>query len=142
MSYYLDRFLLVWIIISRENHETNFQKASSTLDASVKIYGCRVDDTLSTGYRILENLSRGSDKKPQTEVPKQSRKLGVANTLETNLQSIEMDPSDLMYDTDPLFHVMTRRFDEGGAKGLLLANLVVFSFLRYVGFNPWSEYCL
>ena len=36
----------------------NFQKASCTLDASIKIYSHRVDDTWSSSYRILENLSR------------------------------------------------------------------------------------
>ena len=102
----------------------NFQKASTTLDASVKIYGYRVDDTLNMGYRILDNLNRGEQPKTQEEQPKQSRKLGIVNTLETNLRSIQMDASDVAFDADPLFHLMSRRFDEGGAKGLLLANLV------------------
>eukprot|EP01039_Chlorochromonas_danica_P003016 gene3016-3290_t len=37
----------------------NFQKASCTLDASVKIYSNRVDDTYASSHRILESLSRG-----------------------------------------------------------------------------------
>ena len=109
---------------SSDVDETNFQKAGTTLDASIKIYGCRVDDTLNTGYRIIDNLSRGEPSKPQAEAPKQSKKLGVVNTLETNPSAIEMDLSDLTFDADPMFHLMSRRFDEGGAKGLLLANLV------------------
>lgn len=40
----------------------NFQKASCTLDASVKIYSYRVDDTWNSSYKILENLSRTEDK--------------------------------------------------------------------------------
>lgn len=103
----------------------NFQKASTTLDASVKIYGYRVDDTLNMGYRILDGFNRGEQPKQQEGQPKQSRKLGVVNTLETNLQSIQMDSSAVAFDADPLFHLMSRRFDEGGAKGLLLSNLVV-----------------
>lgn len=102
----------------------NFQKASTTLDASVKIYGYRVDDTLNMGYRILDGFNRGEQPKQQEGQPKQSRKLGVVNTLETNLQSIQMDSSAVVFDADPLFHLMSRRFDEGGAKGLLLSNLV------------------
>ena len=35
-----------------------------------------------------------------------------------------MDASAVVFDADPLFHLMSRRFDEGGAKGLLLSNLV------------------
>lgn len=104
--------------------ETNFQKASTTLDASIKIYGYRVDDTLNTGYRILDSINRGEEVKPQAEVPKQSKKLGVVNTIESNLRSIQMDSSEMSYEADPLFHIMSRRFDEGGVKGLLLSNLV------------------
>jgi Condensin complex subunit 2 len=33
-------------------------KASCTLDASIKIYSYRVDDTYATSYRVLENLNR------------------------------------------------------------------------------------
>ena len=40
---------------SRPNGGVNFQRASCTLDASVKIYSCRVD-THQASYRILENL--------------------------------------------------------------------------------------
>ena len=113
----------VLFLCCSSNSEMNFQKASSTLDASVKIYGYRVDDTLNMGYRILDGFNRGEQPK-QEDQPKQSRKLGVVNTLETNLQSIQMDASAVVFDADPLFHLMSRRFDEGGAKGLLLSNLV------------------
>lgn len=37
---------------------TNFTRASCALDASIKIYSCRVDDVYSTSYRVLEGLSR------------------------------------------------------------------------------------
>lgn len=36
----------------------NFQRASCTLDASIKIWSYRVDDVYNTSYRVLENLSR------------------------------------------------------------------------------------
>jgi hypothetical protein len=41
----------------------NFQKASCTLDASIKIYSYRVDDTWTSSYKILENLSRSGGEK-------------------------------------------------------------------------------
>jgi len=44
----------------RKRRGVNFQRASIALDASVKIYSIRVDDTHKTSHRILENLSRGS----------------------------------------------------------------------------------
>ena len=40
----------------------NFQKASCTLEAGVKIYCSRVDDTYATSYRVLESLHRGKTK--------------------------------------------------------------------------------
>jgi condensin complex subunit 2 len=36
-----------------------------------------------------------------------------------------MHKLDAAFDIDPLFHKMSKTFDEGGAKGLLLANLGV-----------------
>ena len=36
----------------------DFQKASCTLDASVKIYSYRVDDVWTSSFRVLENLNR------------------------------------------------------------------------------------
>jgi len=47
----------------------------------------------------------------------------MADTLESNLANINMNKLDSAYDIDPLFHKMSKKFDEGGAKGLLLANL-------------------
>ena len=41
----------------------NFQKASCTLDASIKIYSNRVDDTWNSSYKILENLTRSDESK-------------------------------------------------------------------------------
>ncbi|RHY81369.1 hypothetical protein DYB31_008122 [Aphanomyces astaci] len=42
----------------------NFQKASCTLDASVKIYSYRVDDTWNSSFKVLENLTRGDERTP------------------------------------------------------------------------------
>ena len=39
--------------------------------------------------------------------------------------NINMSRLDSAYDIDPLFHKMSKSFDEGGAKGLLLGNLGV-----------------
>ena len=41
--------------------------------------------------------------------------------------NINMSKLDSAYDIDPLFHKMSKAFDEGGAKGLLLGNLGVSS---------------
>ena len=46
-------------------------------------------------------------------------------TLESNIDAINMSRVDSAFDIDPLFHKMSKTFDEGGAKGMLLANLAV-----------------
>lgn len=38
----------------------NFSRASCALDASVKIYSCRVDDVYATSYRVLDTITRGA----------------------------------------------------------------------------------
>jgi len=44
--------------------------------------------------------------------------------LSANLNISKLDSA---YDIDPIFHKMSQKFDEGGAKGLLLVNLGVAS---------------
>jgi condensin complex subunit 2 len=42
-----------------------------------------------------------------------------------SIANINIHKLDSAFDIDPLFHKMSKTFDEGGAKGLLLANLGV-----------------
>ena len=87
----------------------NFTKASCPLDASVKIYGYRVDDVHLTSYKVLHNLNRtdaGGGKKGRDadgedggmdgddsdaedgaggRTRRQKRGGGTADTLESNL---------------------------------------------------------
>ena len=133
LNMYTQLFIILRIRNDDEATETNFQKAGTTLDASVKIYGCRVDDTLNTGYRILESLNRGEQSKQadvsgdvEEETSKQIKKGSNVSTIESNKRSLELDASETAFEADPLFHLMSRRFDEGGVKGLLLSNLVLW----------------
>ncbi|GMH86891.1 hypothetical protein TL16_g10685 [Triparma laevis f. inornata] len=114
----------------------NFQKASCTLDASVKIYSYRVDDVHTSSYKVLANLNRtdgGEEEEEDSdgEGGKKPAKVGTkkirqsVNTLETNVSALNMNKLDSAFDIDPLFRKMSKTFDEGGAKGMLLANLSV-----------------
>lgn len=114
----------------------NFQKASCTLDASVKIYSHRVDDTWSSSFRILENLSRGNNyMEEETEdgakIPTRvgsksvSNRLNLTATIEKNISNLNGEALDCSHTADPMFHKMSQAFDEGGAKGMLMANLVM-----------------
>jgi len=116
----------------------NFTKASVTLDASVKIYSYRVDDTHLSSYKVLANLNRTDngksthdDNAPTTTKTRNNRRnshgRGDVDTLESNIDNINVNKLEQEYDVDPLFHKMSKTFDEGGAKGLLLVNLGVSS---------------
>ncbi|CAE7546539.1 CAPH, partial [Symbiodinium sp. KB8] len=110
---------------------TNFQKASCTLDASVKLYSYRVDDVWSSSFRVLENLSRRpeggpSDSDAGSAATKQRRRAGGSgSTLESNPAAITLSEGGEGAAMDPLFHKMSKTFDAGGAGGLLLHNLPV-----------------
>lgn len=109
----------------------NFQRASCTLDASIKIYSYRVDDTWSSSFRVLENLARSKDdaraqgEGGAADGQSTSSRLQIQKTLETNANAITLAELDLEYDRDPLFHVMAQSMDKGGAAGMLLRNLGV-----------------
>lgn len=117
----------------------NFQKASCTLDASIKIYSHRVDDTYASSHRILESLSRNGnvgggdneDGEPNTEraaarvgSKSASSRLGVAETIERDSKLLNAVKVEADQAADPMFHKMSKAFDEGGAKGMLMTNLV------------------
>ena len=78
----------------------NFQKASCTLDASVKIYGYRVDDVHSTGYKVLANLNRtdggdDSDKEDGGENDEDGEKRKAKKRANRNVQTLESNYKNL-----------------------------------------------
>ena len=110
---------------------------SCTLDASVKIYSYRVDDVHASSYKVLANLNRteggdssdeggdDSDGEGGKKAAKVAKIRQSVNTLEKNVSALNMNKLDSAFDIDPLFRKMSKTFDEGGAKGMLLANLSV-----------------
>ncbi|KAK0043252.1 condensin complex subunit 2 [Biomphalaria pfeifferi] len=120
----------------------NFQVASSTLDASAKIYAGRVDFIHSSAYKMVASLGGGKvveedflSDEPNAENAAQEdtavkaeqkiKKKKVSPTVETNLKNIN-DDKDLEFEEDPMFQVTSAAFDEGGARGLLLNRLRIF----------------
>eukprot|EP00043_Microstomoeca_roanoka_P013764 m.135289 g.135289 ORF g.135289 m.135289 type:complete len:723 (+) comp15844_c5_seq2:106-2274(+) len=131
------------VMSARPGELTNFQMASVTLDASVKIYSCRVDSIHSEAYKVLGGISRSEKKSAQGISPdddeagddadgdengakkKQKRRARAVNTLENNPSALNVKKFDLQFDIDPLFKQTSAAFDEGGARGLLLNHLTV-----------------
>jgi condensin complex subunit 2 len=104
-----------------------------------------VDDTYSTSHRILESLSRngttGADEDageagqdgdsgaednegPRKKTSKTSTRLNIAQTIERNVAALNAVKLENDVAVDPMFHKISKAFDEGGAKGMLMNNLV------------------
>ena len=131
-----------------EDNNTNFQKASCTLDAGVKIYASRVDSVHTETFKVLGGLSRSAQAQPQDEEgdgeegeeggeggggedgeggAKEGGKKGRRGGAPT-LEAPEAHTSTQLESAvvvDPLFHKTSAQFDEGGAKGLLMHALSV-----------------
>ncbi|KAL7086692.1 hypothetical protein ACP275_13G016400 [Erythranthe tilingii] len=135
------------IKVEEENDaETNFQKASCTLEAGVKIYSMRVDSVHSEAYKVLGGINRvgqedeqdngveganvGNEQGENNGKKEQGRKLSPLSTLESSFAAINVKKFDVAFVVDPLYHQTSAQFDEGGAKGLLLNNLGVYGNCR------------
>jgi len=122
--------------------DTSWKKLSQTLDAGAKIYGFRVDSVHNEAYKVLGGLNRtelnqeeqqqeidrryDEDQDTQDMTIRKPRKEGDGEgTLEKHLHNIDTNKYDLEFDIDPLFQKTSAKFDEGGAKGLLLNNLCI-----------------
>ncbi|XP_052114751.1 condensin complex subunit 2 isoform X1 [Arachis duranensis] len=126
--------------------ETNFQKASCTLEAGVKIYSLRVDSVHSEAYKVLGGMNRAGQEAEQdadatvegdnTENGKErsrketDKKLSPLSTLESSFEALNVKKFDAAFVVDPLYRQTTAKFDEGGAKGLLMNNLGVYGGCR------------
>ncbi|KAK3160964.1 hypothetical protein QOZ80_1BG0069490 [Eleusine coracana subsp. coracana] len=128
-----------------EDDETNFQKASCTLEAGVKIYSLRVDSVHSEAYKVLGGINRagrgdeddvetGANAEPSQDegISKKDadRRISPSSTLESSFEALNVKKFDVAFTVDPLYHQTTAQFDEGGAKGLLLYNLGVYGSCR------------
>ncbi|XP_020272337.1 condensin complex subunit 2-like isoform X2 [Asparagus officinalis] len=125
-----------------EGDETNFQKASCTLEAGVKIYSLRVDSVYSEAYKVLGWINRagqeeiggnmGAGDHTQTKQVQGfakkdlDRKLSPLTTVEPSFEALNIKKFDVAFTVDPLYHQTSAQFDEGGAKGLLLNNFGVY----------------
>ncbi|VVA17574.1 PREDICTED: condensin complex [Prunus dulcis] len=134
------------IKVEEENDaETNFQKASCTLEAGVKIYSLRVDSVHSEAYKVLGGMNRAGQEDEQDTSPddaavdngqdvahskKEMEKKSPLSTLESSFEALNVKKFDVAFAVDPLYHQTSAQFDEGGARGLLMNNLGVYGRCR------------
>jgi len=127
-----------------EDNQTNFQKASCTLEAGVKIYASRVDSFHSETFKMLGGMNKvsvagedegdgrqgmgdgaeGSELPEDGDAAKAKKRRATVNTLEMP-EAHSLKQLDETLVVDPLFQKTSAMFDEGGASGLLLTNLAV-----------------
>ncbi|XP_061360314.1 condensin complex subunit 2-like [Gastrolobium bilobum] len=134
------------IIRAEEDNDvdTNFQMASCTLEAGVKIYSVRVDSVHSEAYKVLAGMNRAGQETDedttlecvnaeggQEENRKGiDKKLSPLSTLESSFEVLNVKKFDVAFTVDPLYRQTSAQFDEGGAKGLLMNNLGVYGGCR------------
>jgi len=110
--------------------ENRFHEASCTIEASARIYACRVDCVHTDTYRVLGGLSSADmgeeDGQPGEDgKPTKKRRICGVNTLEKNEANLVQQNIEADEQSDPMFRRMAAAFDAGGAKGLLLSHLPV-----------------
>ncbi|PAA83428.1 hypothetical protein BOX15_Mlig020422g3, partial [Macrostomum lignano] len=121
---------------------SNFQLASSSLDAGAKIYAGRVDAVHREAYKVMAELGRSSATAAggvdsgvedaeggsgEPVAPKRSR-TSQANQQPRSRKSVDparlarirLKPSSLRFDLDPLFHQQAAAYDESAAWELRL----------------------
>lgn len=121
-----------------EEEEHRFHEASCTIEASARIYACRVDSVHTDTYKVLGGLSStditeddGAAGEGGEKASKKRRICGV-NTLERNEANILQLSIEADEQSDPTFRRMAAQFDAGGAKGLLLSHLPIAEDLSLV----------
>ena len=126
-----------------KNEESAWQKASASLDVSAKVYGYRVDSVHSETFKFLGGLNRNKkeeevkegdqeEEKDNEEVKKETKIRRGQNTLETNINKLNLTKYDLETEVDPLFSIMTSKFNESSASGLLLNTIPLDEKLNYI----------
>ena len=126
-----------------KNEESAWQKASASLDVSAKVYGYRVDSVHSETFKFLGGLNRNKkeeegkddnkeEEKENEEAKKENKVRRGQNTLETNINKLNLTKYDLETQVDPLFSIMTSKFNESSAEGLLLNTIPLNDRLNYI----------
>lgn len=124
--------------------QVNFQRASCTIDAGVKIYSCRVDSVLNDAVKMLGGglqddqgtdaytlgtttyISTTTDEaneegaKEQQGAKPTRRKAAEVNPASTLRDAADLTLTTIDHDqhADPLFHKMSAQFDAGGPGGM------------------------
>ena len=68
-----------------------------------------------------------------THTFQRSTRLNLESTIEKNIDNINQAVIEKGQSVDPTFHKLSKAFDEGGAKGMLMNNMVrLFMNISYI----------
>ncbi|NXX80817.1 CND2 protein, partial [Urocolius indicus] len=123
------------ILKQKDSDVTNFKVAAGTLDASAKIYAVRVDAVHADTYKVLGGLGKDSASTKDVESPEgdtsapeavkrvQPKKKPSIQTIEHNLNNINVAEANRRCEVDPLFQKTAASFDECSTTGIFLSGL-------------------
>lgn len=93
-------------------------------------YNSHHNHSTITNHKTLSIAIQEEIKKDKEELGfKKTKDTEGESTLEKNTANIDANKYDVEFDVDPLFQKTSAKFDEGGARGLLLNNLTVSSVI-------------
>jgi len=99
--------------------EKNFTRNGSVINAASVVLTTQIDSVHNQGIRVWRSLGTKKSLNPSETI---KRRIG-RTTVSNNKLITVTKPSELLGSRDPLFEKTAGMFDEGGVKGLLLANL-------------------
>jgi condensin complex subunit 2 len=84
----------------------------------------------------MENNGQGVREKPKAKVGSKmsSNRLNAVSTIEKNASLLNIVKLEHDYAFDPSFQKLSKAFDEGGARGMLLYNMVSEEYYYYIDF--------
>ncbi|KAG9397223.1 Condensin complex subunit 2 CND2 [Carpediemonas membranifera] len=122
--------------VSNDATDNTFQRASATIDASVKIYSTRVDAIHKETYSLLGGLninSRATLDEDEDEVKDENGEPTVTRRTRTIRPALEQDPAKLLMDltVDPNIGEMERQAklcgDSSAANNLVMARFPILA---------------
>ena len=87
---------------------------------------------LNRNQKEEEEKDANEEKENEEDKKKENKVRRGQNTLETNINKLNLTKYDLDTEVDPLFSYMTSKFNEINAQGLLLNTIPLDEKLNYI----------
>jgi hypothetical protein len=116
------------VIARPEQHlskdEINFHRAAGTLDASARIYACRVDAVHVDAFKVRGGLSRATDVPVVDPEEGEAKRKHMGRCTLDSERNVTITDFDSCEQVDPFFQHMARLRESGDGESSLLLNLL------------------